>query len=266
MKNQKYNIGDEVKILSSGLRGVIKDISTYYGDERNIYLVDVAGKEKVYTEKNLELSRKKNNALTLNFADVTINFQIEDKIKNIIKELDLRKPESEDGQLLNAAKLQRYLVTNRKFNEETKCNIGNSVITNQLYHGLIDGKTDCIVNSFIFSEILNKTGNNVLNVAFKDEFGKYYVSNLVLIGDEYYYFDTTLEKDVFVENGSDLSKFILCAAALGRKNYEEFFKPLCLIDFQDSLAENLLPDNIAVNDIDIDIVNRILFMDDANEK
>ena len=266
MKNQKYNVGDEVKILSSGLRGVIKDISTYFGDERNIYLVDVAGKEKVYTEKNLELSRKKNNALTLNFSDVKINFQIEDRIREIIKELGLKKPETEDEQLLNAVKLQKYLATNEKVSEDTKYNIGNSVTTNELYHGLIDGKTDCIINSFIFSEILNKAGNNVLSVAFKDEFGKYYVSNLVLIGEEYYYFDSTLEKDVFIENGSDDSKFILCAAALGRNNYEQFFKPLCVIDFRDALAENSLPYNIAVNDLDIEIVNRILYMDDSNEE
>ncbi len=266
MKNQKFNIGDEVKILSSGLRGIVKELNTYFGDERNIYIIDVGGKEKIYTEKNLVLSRKKNNAVLLNLNDVKINFQIEDKIKNIIKDLDLRKPINEDQQLLNAAKLQKYLVTNEKFNKVTRYNIGSSVITNELYHGLIDGKTDCIVNSFVFSEILNRAGSNALNVAFKDNLGRYYMANLVLIGDEYYYFDTTLERDVYLENGADIDRFVLCSAALGRNSYDQFFKPLCLIDFHEVLAESALPHNIAVNDIDIDIVNRVLYMDDAYEE
>lgn len=266
MRELKFNIGDEVKVLSSGLRGVIKEIKTYYGDERNIYLIDVEGKEKVYTEANLEVCRLKNKALSLNLGELTVSVQIDDKIKSIIKELDLRKPVNEDQQLLNAAKLQKYLVTNDDYMKKTKYSVGNSVTKNELYHGLIDGKTDCIINSFVFSEILNKTGSNVLNVAFKDDLGKYYVSNLVLIGDEYYYFDVTLEKDVYLENGADKDKFVLCSAALGRGSYEQFFIPLCLIDFHDVLAENMLPTNISVTDIDIDIVNKVLNMDDAYEK
>lgn len=266
MKKQKFNIGDEVKILSSGLRGVVQKIETYYGDERNIYLVDVGGKEKIYTEKNLTLSRPKNNAISLNIEEITVNLQIEDKIKSIIKELNLRKPENEDQQLLNAAKLQRYLVTNGEKIKNTRYGVGSSVAKNGLYHGLIGGKTDCIINSYVFSEILNKVGNNVLNVAFKDDSGKYYVSNLVLIGEDYYYFDTTLEKDVYLENGAGAHGFVLCSAALGRNSYDQFFKPLCLIDFHDALAENALPSNIAINDIDIDIVNKVLNMDDAYEE
>ena len=266
MRKLKFNIGDEVKVLSSGLRGIIKKVETYYGDDRNIYLIDVSGKEKVYTEKNLTLSRPKNNAVSLNLDELTINLQIDDKIRNIIGSLNLRKPENEDQQLLNAAKLQKYLVTNDEYIKNSKYGVGNSVTKNELYHGLINGKTDCIINSFVFSEILNKSGSNVLNVAFKDDAGKYYVSNLVLIGDEYYYFDVTLEKDVYLENKTDVNSFVLCSAALGRSSYEQFFKPLCLIDFHDVLGESVLPDNIALCDIDIDIVNKVLNMDDAYEK
>ena len=43
---------------------------------------------------------------------------------------------------------------------------------------------------------------------------------------------------------------------MGKESYEKFFKPLCLIDFNDRLSPNKLPVNISKIDIDIDLVNK----------
>ena len=254
----KFNIGDEVEVISNGSIGCIKDITSYSKNSNVVYMVEIAGKQKAYLESNLRIVRKLNVIENLDLNEMTVSLKIEDKINEIIAKLNLMEPTSEESQLLNAAKLQMYLATNNNYDEETKGNIGTSVTVNELFHGLINGKMDSIINSYIFSEILNKVGNKVLNVALKDESGNYYLSNLVLIGNEYYYFDVTLEHSVFIENGGEIRNFVLCCGALGRGSYEQFFKPMCLIDFHNKLAENELPDNIARLDIDIDLVNKII--------
>ena len=256
--SSKFNVGDEVEIISNGSVGVIKEITSYMNNGDIVYMVEIAGKQKAYLESNLRMVRKLNSIANIDIDEMSASLQIEDKINEIIAKLNLRKPDSEETSLLNAAKLQMYLATNFNYDEETKLNIGSSVTKNELFHGLINGKLDSIVNAYIFSEILNKVGNNVLNVALKDENGAYYIANLVLIGTEYYYFDVTLEHSVFIENGGEIKNFVLCCGALGRGSYEQFFKPMCLIDFHDKLAENSLPDNIARLDIDIDLVNKII--------
>ena len=254
----KFNIGDEVEVVSSGSIGVVREITSYMNNGDSVYMVEIAGKQKAYLESNLRMVRKLNGLENIDINEMSASLQIEDKINEIIAKLNLMAPTSQESHLLNAAKLQMYLATNDNYDEETKINIGSSVTKNELFHGLVNGKIDSIVNSYIFSEILNKVGNKVLNVALKDENGAYYLANLVLIGNEYYYFDVTLEHTVFIENGGELKNFVLCCGALGRGSYEQFFKPMCLIDFHDKLAENELPDNIASLDIDIDLVNKLI--------
>ena len=256
MKN-KFNVGDEVEVISNGKVGFVKEI-TSYGSGETVYLVEIEGMSKALLESNLKVIRRVNKVLDLNIDQLSATFQIEDKINEIIEKLKLVKPENEETQLLNASKLQMYLATLDEKGEAIKANIGSSVTTSELFDGLMNGKTDSIINAYIFSEILNKVGNDVLNVALKDENGVYYIANLVLIGDDYYYFDVTLERSVFIENGGEIENFVLCCGALGRGSYEQFFKPLCLIDFHDKLKENKLPENIARLDIDIDLVNKLI--------
>lgn len=254
-KVTEYEIGDEVFILDSKTRGVIKSVISYLGKGNNIYLVNVKDKDKMCVEYNLKLCKKSKIDFSVDLNKMAIDFQIEDRIQDIIKNLELSKDKS--SQLLNACKLQAYLTTNDDY-VNTNFRIGNCVRKNELYHGLINGDYDSIINSYIFSEILKKVGIDVLNIAMKTEDGQFYVSNLVLIDNLYYYFDVTLEMAVYQENAKD--DFVLCCGALGRKSYEQFFKPLCLLDFNDLMKDSRLPNNIAERDIDIDIVNKMLIV------
>lgn len=266
IKKTEFDIGDEVLIVSNNTRGQIKSVVSYLGKGDNIYLVSVNEKDKMCVESNLRLSRKKNVDLSVNINEMAVNFQIEDKINNIIDVLDLKISDDPSVQLLNACRLQAYLTINDDY-EDTDFKIGNSVARNQLYHGIINGDFDSIINSYVFSEILKKINMNVLCVAAKSEDGQFYVTNLVLINNEYYYFDVTLEMLVYQENGAKENEFVLCCGALGRKSYEQFFKPLCILDFNDKLSESRLPSNISRDDIDIDIVNKMLTMGiDVNEE
>ena len=257
IKKAKFSIGDEVLIISSNTRGVIEDITSYLGEGDNIYLVKVNNTSKMCIESNLRILKKNKMDFFIDVNEMAVNFQIEDKIKDIIDLLNLREANDSSQCLLNACKLQDYLATNEEY-DDIKYNIGKSVTQNELFHGLVNGDFDSIINSYVFSEILKKVGMNVLNVAMKSEDGQFYVSNLVLIDENYYYFDVTLETVVYQDNKVNDDEFVLCCGALGRRSYEQFFKPLCILDFNNSLGESKLPNNIAMDDIDIDLVNKLL--------
>ncbi len=265
IQKAEFNVGDEVLIISSNSKGIIKCVTSYLGKGDNIYLVNVNGKEKTCIESNLHLCRKNNTNLTIDMNEMASKFKTEDKIREIINGLELEESASPSTQLLNACKLQAYLAMSDEFEEES-LSVGKSITSNELYHGLVNGDFDSIVNSYIFSEILSKVGMNVLTVAMKNEDGEFYTSNLVLINEEYYYFDVTLEMAVFEENGSNQDDFVLCCGALGKDSYEQFFKPLCILDFNDNLSSSILPKNISHDDIDIDVVNKMLLIGiDENE-
>jgi hypothetical protein len=256
----KFIVGDEVTIVSNGSHGKVSKIISVFGEGQNVYAVDVMGIIKICIESNLEMYRKKNTILNVNMDEISMSLMIEDRINEIIKNLNLKKSKEDKDQLINAAKLQTYLTTTDDYVEDT-VSIGNSFLKYNLYHGLINGENDPLINSCIFTEVLRKLGMDVKNVVLKLQDSSFYVANLVLIGNFYYFFDLTLEKEIFRDNGKDIDNFILCCAALGKNSYTQFFKPLCLIDFNDCLGPNELPKNISSDDIDIDLLNKLLNME-----
>ena len=61
----------------------------------------------------------------------------------------------------------------------------------------------------------------VHTVAMQDSKGLFYVSNLVLLGEEYYYFDVTLDIEVYLDSGED-EDLVLCCAGVGKEKYERY--------------------------------------------
>ena len=96
-------------------------------------------------------------------------------------------------------------------------------------------------------------------IACNDEDGHYYLTNVVLVGELYYYFDAYLERSIYHDRleSDPNTVFEMCCAGLGSKEYQEFFKPLATLDLEDVMHETMLPSNIAKESLDIKLIDHI---------
>lgn len=254
----KFNVGDEVVITKSGEKGVIQEVQSYLGVGDNVYVVNVGDSERLYVESYLEETEIKVEEEAPD-KDKEFLDEIDDKINSIIEELDLKESNMLEVQLTNICKLQRYLAV-REEDEELEKKVVNisSVVVNELYQGLINGSSNYISNAYMFNQILARVGIEALNVGCKDENGNFYMTNLVYVYDKYYYFDVTLEQEIYREEVIDPDDFELCCAGLGKDDYEQFFTPLCVLEYSENVTKNELPSNIASRNLDLDYLNKLI--------
>ncbi|MBR6133313.1 MAG: hypothetical protein IKQ29_01195 [Bacilli bacterium] len=252
--NVLFKKGDHVLINKTGEDGIVKEVISVLGRGDNTYLVNVNNKSRMYTEDNLSLIREKLCVDEVNANDIGFLIEIEDKIDDIIKELKLVKSDNAEICLANAVKVQAYLVS-MKEEKNAKAPVTSNVILEDLYNGFINNKADYVTYSYMFSEILKRLGMKVLNVGAKDENGDFYVTNLVLIGDKYYYFDTNLDKEIL--DSEDDDELVLCCAGIGYERYTQYFTPLSILNYNNTGMDVELPSNISKTDFDIDYVNSL---------
>ena len=258
MKNTKFKVEDEVMLKSNtSVVGVIKQIVSVLAKGNTLYLVNFPHGLKMVPENELEFNREIVEDLSsINLNDLSVAIEVEDRINEIIEELNLTKSTFPATVLINACKLQRYLVLTCSVVKKYVGAKSNNILNNELYNGLIMGDRNYLTNALIFKEIMKKLDANVHTVAMKDSKNKFYVSNLLLIDDDYYYFDVTLDTDVYLE-AKEEDEFVLCCAGVGKARYEKYFKPIALLDFDVNVPNKPLPENIAVNDIDLSIIKEI---------
>ena len=253
MVTTKFEVGENVFIKALNREGIIKEINAILKDGNSLYLVEVDNSTRLYAESYLD---KIVNNEVVKEADNTIIEKINNKIYEIITDLDLVETNDEKKQVINACRLQKYLVL-RKEENEIKFLATGDLYLSELYDGLFNQEDDYINNTIVFNEVLKRVGMTSYTVALKDEEENFYMANLVLIGDKYYYFDVSLEKDIYLENSTH-NIFVLCCAALGRENYEKYFKPLCLIDLDDDSKKSEVPNNIAEKDYDVESIKDLV--------
>lgn len=258
MHNTRFAIDDEVRLKSSNTTiGVVKQIVSILSDGNTLYLVDFPHGLKMVAEHEMELNREIVQTMdNVNLSDLGIVIEVEDKIQEIIDELGLTVSDYPSTVLVNACKLQRYLVSTYSIMKKYIGARSNNVLVNELYNGLIMGDRNYLTNSLIFREVMRKLDANVHCVAMQDSKGKFYVSNLLMIDDLYYYFDVTLDADIFLESKEE-DELELCCAGLGRKKYEKYFKPISLLDFDTNVPNEPVPANISKDDIDSSIIREV---------
>ena len=252
--NVLFKKGDHVLINKTGEDGIVKEVISVLGRGDNTYLVNVNNKYRMYAEDNLSLIREKLCVDEVNANAIGFLIEIEDKIDDIIKELKLVKSDNAEICLANAVKVQAYLVS-MKEKKNAKVPATSNVILEDLYNGFINNKADYVTYSYMFSEVLKRVGMKVLNVGAKDENGDFYVTNLVLIGDKYYYFDTNLDKEILDSEEDD--ELVLCCAGIGYERYTQYFTPLSILNYNNTGMDVELPSNISKTDFDIDYVNSL---------
>ena len=258
MKNTRFAIEDEVMLKSdTNVVGVVKQIVSVLNKGNTLYLVEFPNGLKMIPEKEIEFNREIVQDLsTINLKDLSVAIEVEDKINSIIEELKLTRSTFPATVLINACKLQKYLVLTCSVVKKYVGAKSNNLLNNELYNGLIMGDRNYLTNALIFKEVMKKLDATVHTVAMKDSKNKFYVSNLLLIDEEYYYFDVTLDIEVYLE-AKEEDEFVLCCAGVGRKRYEKYFKPIALLDFDVSVPNEPLPENIALEDIDMSIIKEI---------
>lgn len=256
--NAKFSIDDEVRLKKNkDFVGVIKQVVSVLSKGNSLYLVEFSYGTKMVVEKDIEFNREIIKEMKdINLQDLSITIDVEDKIDEIIDTLNLKKSDYPTQVLINACKLQKHLVlTNTVVNQYVGAS-SSDMLYNELYNGLIIGDRNYLTNSLIFTEVMRKCGATVYNVALKDKKNRFYVSNLLLVDDVYYYFDVTLENEIY-DGSSEGEDFVLCCAGLGTKKYEKYFKPVSLLDYNCKLPNEKLPKNIAKDDIDISLITGI---------
>ena len=257
-KEAKYKIGDEIKVISTNEAGTIVKVAAVLGDGYNLYVVALDGKEKMYSESNLELTRKSNPVTDLDVTDVSVELGLNGIVDDIIGRLNLRECDFGLDVVRNACLLQSYLAVNKDYDKEWE-SIGRNVLKNSIFHGLVNGDLDNISTALVYNYILSKLNMDVKCIACNDEDGNYYLTNLVLVDGMYFYFDPYLEKSVYQDRlaVNENEVFQLCCAGLGKEEYEEFFTPLASLDLNDPMKETKIPDNISESSLDIEFIDRI---------
>ena len=243
----KYNTGDEVLVVKTNEKGIIKNIISELDNGNSLYLVNVDGVERMYAESYLELITK---AASNEDNDVSLKESLQDVYKAIVDELSLTNNKEDD--IKNALKLSRYLAIRDNINYGLV--IKDNIKGSQLYKNLMCQEDGYIVNSYLFSEILQSIGMDAFMVGLKDEEDVFYIANLVLIGDKYYYFDNTLEREIYLDNCSGPEEFMWCSSAVGKDSYEQFFKPIGIIALDKDFISDILPKNVSIEDYDLEDV------------
>ena len=255
-KTDKFNIGDLVKVNKTGEIGTVIKIDNVMNSDYSVYIVKVGDFERLYTEEYISLYRDTtviNKVKNIDINDIVYSMDINEKIDSLINELELKKNNDEKTSLLNACLLVQYFSLRKKVSPKDVIKTNNLKL-NELYDGLTS-LDDNTANSYLFSEILNQLGISSYCVILKDSDDKIHVSNLVLIGEKYYYFDLSIERSIYAD--SEDKNFVFCCSGIGKENYEKFFTPLSLLTINDD-GETKLPENISEEDIDFKLLNEII--------
>jgi hypothetical protein len=199
-----------------------------------------------------------------NFSIENIKNEIEETIDKIIIELDLKKSDDVMEQLKSCCLVQKYIVEHNDYEneimeEKEKYNPAEIVVLD-LYNSVVLHRGVCTSNSLMFKMILRKLDINVEVVGLiSNDSGEYHAANIVELDNEYYFFDSTLEKNIYIENyNKTKGQLILCCAGLGKKEYLQFYTPNGILPDNPFDDVRDIPGNIALSRIPAKIVNNLI--------
>lgn len=164
---------------------------------------------------------------------------IEKKSMQILRFLNLSVKNSNIvDQLGIILRLYKYVIQN-VYSEETDIkNVSESKeeeYLNTLYKGITRNPGLQTTDAILFKHLLYMKGFSSHILLSKSRNGINNVSNLVKIGKEWYFFDSSLERSIYTEQG----EVLYCCAALGKEEYYKFNTPIGVLP--ENLKKTILP-------------------------
>ena len=213
-------------------------------------------------DERMDPRRKSVNQLPDGLTMESILLQIEEKIDEIIRELHLEPSDDINVQLKNCCLVQKYIVEHIEYQErimEDKTMMADENIRIlDLYNAAIHHVGVCSSNSILFQEILRRIGMKVECVALESSEGGFHMANLVELGGQYYFFDSTLERSIYEDHMDDGKGLVLCCAALGKSEYCPFYTPKAVMPDNPMDQVRDVPSNIAEERIPAVVVNTVV--------
>jgi len=177
------------------------------------------GKETSNLESKKDIIQKKSMQI-LRFLNLSI------KNNNIVDQLGI------------ILRLYKYVIQNVYYGEPETPNVSGTKeeeYLNALYSGITRNPGLQTTDAILFKHLLYMKGFNSHILLSKSRNGINNLSNLVKIGKEWYFFDSSLERSIYGEQG----EVLYCCAALGAEEYNKFNTPIGVLP--ENLKKPILP-------------------------
>lgn len=187
---------------------------------------------------------------------------IEKKSMQILRFLNLnRKSSNIVEQLGIILRLYKYVIQNIEPSAELKLeNSSDSKeeeYLNNLYLGVTNNPGTDVTNSILFKHLLYMKGFESYIILSKSRTGAPHVSNLVKIGKELYYFDSSLERSIFEEQAINEDDLLFCCAALGSEEYSQFYTPLQVLPENLKKVPMKIPDDVSEESMPRSLIDNV---------
>ncbi len=198
-----------------------------------------------------------------NEANIEKKKLIENKSMQVLRFLNLGiKNSNIIEQLEIILKIYKYVVQNihpeAKYEQNNISNTKEEEYLNNLYIGLTNNPGLSVTNSILFKHLLYMKGFESYIILSKSRSGSLHISNLVKIGKEFFYFDTTLERSIFEEQAINEDDILFCCAALGKEEYSKFYKPFQILPNNLKKSSMQMPENICEESMPRTLIDSIV--------
>ena len=180
---------------------------------------------------------------------------IENRSMQILRFLNLTVKNSNIvDQLGIVLRLYKYVVQNvfpeeQSFDGKAESTKQEEYLSN-LYRGVMKNPGDQTTNAILFNHLLYMKGFDTHIILARSKNGTPHVANIARIGREYFFFDTTLERSIYEEQGENPDEMLFCCAALGKEEFSKFYTPVEVLNddldkpavpFPTAMAEESMP-------------------------
>ena len=187
---------------------------------------------------------------------------ISEKTEEILDFIKLsRKPKTVSDELEKILSAYKYVIQNIHINpyyKEPDAKDRREFYVNALCAGLTNNPGLPTTNSILLKHLLDMAGvENYLVASRSNSSNQNHVSNLVRIGSEFYFFDSTLEKAIMDDQTDRPEDLFMICAGLGRTEYGKFYTPISILGDLSQEPSDKLPENISDESMAKTIINGI---------